>query len=88
MKRIALEEHFLAPGFEEYWLKTVEDVDPSLYAQVLARLNATPASLATLPAIRQRSVPSALDGKQWTTQRSGAITPASRPSLHPPTPHT
>lgn len=39
MKRIALEEHFLAPGFEEYWLKTVEDVDPALYGQVLARLN-------------------------------------------------
>ena len=39
MKKIALEEHFLAPGFEPYWLKTVEDVDPKLYGQVLARLN-------------------------------------------------
>jgi 2,3-dihydroxybenzoate decarboxylase len=39
MKRIALEEHFLAPGFEPYWLKTVEDVEPARYAQVLARLN-------------------------------------------------
>jgi 2,3-dihydroxybenzoate decarboxylase len=39
MKKIALEEHFLAPGFEPYWLKTVEDVDPQLYGQVLARLN-------------------------------------------------
>ncbi|HWV54155.1 amidohydrolase family protein [Pseudorhodoplanes sp.] len=39
MKRIALEEHFLAPEFEQYWLKTVEDVDPALYGQVLARLN-------------------------------------------------
>lgn len=39
MKRIALEEHFLAPGFEQYWLKTVEDVEPARYAQVLARLN-------------------------------------------------
>lgn len=38
MKKIALEEHFLAPGFEDYWLKTVEDVDPSLYNQVLTRL--------------------------------------------------
>ena len=38
MKKIALEEHFLAPGFDEYWLKTVEDVDPSLYGQVLTRL--------------------------------------------------
>jgi 2,3-dihydroxybenzoate decarboxylase len=39
MKRIALEEHFMAPGFEPYWLKTVEDVEPARYAQVLARLN-------------------------------------------------
>jgi 2,3-dihydroxybenzoate decarboxylase len=39
MKRIALEEHFMAPGFEPYWLKTVEDVEPARYAQVLERLN-------------------------------------------------
>lgn len=39
MKKIALEEHFLAPGFEQYWLKTVEDVDPALYGLVLSRLN-------------------------------------------------
>jgi len=39
MKKIALEEHFLAPGFEEYWLKTVEDVDPALYGPVVTRLN-------------------------------------------------
>lgn len=38
MKKIALEEHFLAPCFEDYWLKTVEDVDPSLYGHVLSRL--------------------------------------------------
>ncbi len=38
VRKIALEEHFLAPGFDEYWLKTVEDVDPKLYGQVLARL--------------------------------------------------
>jgi 2,3-dihydroxybenzoate decarboxylase len=38
MQKIALEEHFLPPGFEPYWLKTVEDVDPALYGQVLARL--------------------------------------------------
>jgi 2,3-dihydroxybenzoate decarboxylase len=38
-RRIALEEHFMAPGFEPYWLKTVEDVAPERYAQVLARLN-------------------------------------------------
>lgn len=39
MKRIALEEHFMVPGFEPYWLKTVEDIEPARYAQVLARLN-------------------------------------------------
>lgn len=38
MKKIALEEHFLAPAFEPYWLKTVEDVAPDRYKQVLARL--------------------------------------------------
>lgn len=38
VRKIALEEHFLAPGFEEYWLKTVEDVDPKLYGEVLSRL--------------------------------------------------
>ncbi len=38
VRKIALEEHFLDPAFEEYWLKTVEDVDPKLYGQVLARL--------------------------------------------------
>ncbi len=39
MKKIALEEHCMAPGFEPYWLKTVEDVEPARYQQVLARLN-------------------------------------------------
>jgi 2,3-dihydroxybenzoate decarboxylase len=38
VQKIALEEHFLAPGFEEYWRKTVEDVDPSLYGAVRERL--------------------------------------------------
>lgn len=39
MKHIALEEHFLAPDFEQYWLDTVEDVEPARYAQMLVRLN-------------------------------------------------
>ncbi len=39
MKKIALEEHFLTPAFEPYWLKTVEDVAPERYQQVLARLH-------------------------------------------------
>jgi 2,3-dihydroxybenzoate decarboxylase len=37
--KIALEEHFLCPGFEEYWKATVSDVDPSILAQVVARLS-------------------------------------------------
>lgn len=37
-KKIALEEHFLAPGCAEYWATTVGDLDPSIYGQVVARL--------------------------------------------------
>jgi 2,3-dihydroxybenzoate decarboxylase len=39
VEKIALEEHFLCPGFEAYWQPTVGNVDPSIYAQVLARLS-------------------------------------------------
>src|SRR5262249_35615445 len=38
VKKIALEEHFLSPGFEEYWRSTVGDVDPAILKQVSARL--------------------------------------------------
>lgn len=37
-KKIALEEHFLAPGCEEYWATTVGDLDPTIYDQVVGRL--------------------------------------------------
>ena len=37
--KIALEEHFLCPGFDAYWKPTVGDVDPTIYAQVVARLS-------------------------------------------------
>jgi 2,3-dihydroxybenzoate decarboxylase len=37
-RKIALEEHFLCPGFEDYWKATVADVDPKLLGGVLARL--------------------------------------------------
>jgi 2,3-dihydroxybenzoate decarboxylase len=37
--KIALEEHFLCPGFEGYWQATVADVDPAILAQVAARLS-------------------------------------------------
>jgi 2,3-dihydroxybenzoate decarboxylase len=39
VKKIALEEHFLCPGFEGYWQTTVGDVDPAIYRQVVARLS-------------------------------------------------
>jgi 2,3-dihydroxybenzoate decarboxylase len=39
VKKIALEEHFLCPGFEDYWKPTVGDVDPAIYGQVVARLS-------------------------------------------------
>src|ERR1700722_7248190 len=37
--KIALEEHFLCPGFEDYWKSTVADVDPAILKQVVARLS-------------------------------------------------
>ncbi|HEX3503117.1 MAG TPA: amidohydrolase family protein [Xanthobacteraceae bacterium] len=36
--KIALEEHFLAPGFEGYWRSTVGNVDPKHAAKLLAAL--------------------------------------------------
>jgi 2,3-dihydroxybenzoate decarboxylase len=38
VQKIALEEHFLAPGYEEYWQPTVRNIDPKLAANLLARL--------------------------------------------------
>ncbi len=37
-EKIALEEHFLCPGFEDYWQTTVGNVDRAIYGQLLARL--------------------------------------------------
>jgi 2,3-dihydroxybenzoate decarboxylase len=39
VQKIALEEHFLCPGFEDYWKATVADVDPAILAKVTARLS-------------------------------------------------
>ncbi len=39
VRKIALEEHFLCPGFEDYWKGTVGDVDPAILKQVVARLS-------------------------------------------------
>jgi 2,3-dihydroxybenzoate decarboxylase len=38
IRKIALEEHFLNPGLEEYWLPTVAGVDPQVARGLLARL--------------------------------------------------
>ncbi len=39
VRKIALEEHFLCPGFEDYWKGTVGDVDPTILGQVAGRLS-------------------------------------------------
>jgi 2,3-dihydroxybenzoate decarboxylase len=39
MRKIALEEHFLSPGFEDYWLPTMGNVDQKAVSGLLARLN-------------------------------------------------
>jgi 2,3-dihydroxybenzoate decarboxylase len=38
IRKIALEEHFLSPGYEKYWEPTVANVDPKLASTLLARL--------------------------------------------------
>jgi 2,3-dihydroxybenzoate decarboxylase len=38
VQKIALEEHFLAPGYEGYWRTTVGNVEPKHAANLLARL--------------------------------------------------
>jgi 2,3-dihydroxybenzoate decarboxylase len=38
VKKIALEEHFLSPGFEDYWQTTAGDMAPEIYRQAAARL--------------------------------------------------
>jgi 2,3-dihydroxybenzoate decarboxylase len=38
VKKIALEEHFLPPNFEDYWRPTVGNVDPKVASGILARL--------------------------------------------------
>jgi 2,3-dihydroxybenzoate decarboxylase len=39
VRKIALEEHFLCPSFEDYWKPTVGDVDPAIYRNVVGRLS-------------------------------------------------
>jgi len=38
IRKIALEEHFLCPGLEEYWLPTVGSVDPKVASGLCERL--------------------------------------------------
>jgi len=38
MKKIALEEHFLIPAFEEYWAPTVVNIGPAVYNRLHAQL--------------------------------------------------
>jgi 2,3-dihydroxybenzoate decarboxylase len=38
VRKIALEEHFLAPGYEGYWHKTTGTFDPKVVSGLLARL--------------------------------------------------
>ena len=38
VRKIALEEHFLCPGFEDYWYPTVADVAPAARAILLRKL--------------------------------------------------
>jgi 2,3-dihydroxybenzoate decarboxylase len=39
IKKIALEEHFLSPGFEDYWATTAAEITPDIYRQAVARLS-------------------------------------------------
>jgi 2,3-dihydroxybenzoate decarboxylase len=38
IRKIALEEHFLSPGFEDYWRPTVATIDPKVAQTLFARL--------------------------------------------------
>jgi 2,3-dihydroxybenzoate decarboxylase len=39
VEKIALEEHFLSPGFEDYWKTTAGDIEPGAYKQAVSRLS-------------------------------------------------
>ncbi len=39
IKKIALEEHFLSPGFEGYWRTTTGEIAPDIFRQAVARLS-------------------------------------------------
>jgi 2,3-dihydroxybenzoate decarboxylase len=39
VKKVALEEHFMCPGLEDYWKGTVADVDPAILGKLTMRLS-------------------------------------------------
>src|SRR5262252_2765256 len=39
VKKIALEEHFLSPGFEDYWKTTTGEITPEIFRQAVVRLS-------------------------------------------------
>src|SRR5580704_6341835 len=39
VRKIALEEHFLCPGFEDYWKPTVGNVEPTFFREIVASLS-------------------------------------------------
>ena len=39
IRKIALEEHFLCPGFEDYWRTTVGNVDPEVAGSLLKTID-------------------------------------------------
>jgi 2,3-dihydroxybenzoate decarboxylase len=39
VEKIALEEHFMCPGFEDYWKTTVGDIEPGFLRDIVGRLS-------------------------------------------------
>ena len=37
VRKIALEEHFLPPGYDDYWRPTVATIDPKVAGTILTR---------------------------------------------------
>lgn len=56
--KIALEEHFMCTGFEDYWKTTVADVNPAILGKLVARLSDFGA--ARLEAMDQASIARAI----------------------------
>jgi|SoiMethySBSTD1v2_1073268.scaffolds.fasta_scaffold3068107_1 hypothetical protein len=57
MKKIALEEHFLSAGFENYWAPTVGDIDKTVCDRLLGQLEISATSAWTRWIERESSGP-------------------------------